>query len=152
MASIGDALNDKSLQNLLKNKSIEIGDIFCIRLTQENGIVPKDGDDYRDKFLAILGKDDEGNFYGGVVINSKINQKVSLIIQQHHYPISKNDYHFLRYNSFIDCSSIMKAKKEKILLSEKVGEILEKDFDLIIETVKNCPIISNKEKKKFKLI
>ena len=44
----------------------EIGDVFLINLTREEGITPKTGDNTRNKFYIVLGFDEYGNAYGGV--------------------------------------------------------------------------------------
>lgn len=77
MSSIGDLLSNEDKDNLTR-QSIEIGDVFLIAMNQKNGITPKNGDDYRNKFFIVLGFDENGNAYGGVVINSNINVNTHL--------------------------------------------------------------------------
>lgn len=57
----------------MKPSEIKIGDVFRITMNKANGITPKPGDNSRDKFFVVLGFDENGNVYGGVIFNSYIN-------------------------------------------------------------------------------
>lgn len=70
---ISDALNEEELSRLAA-KTIKIGDVYEITMTEVNGIKPKRGDKSRDKYFVVLGFDSNGIAYGGVIINSQINK------------------------------------------------------------------------------
>ena len=74
-------------ENLLHNivrQSVNVGDVYLVELNQSDGITPKDGDETRHKYFIVLGFDNEGNAYGGVIINSRINQKMSQVVKDYH--------------------------------------------------------------------
>lgn len=131
---------DKIVQ--LAQHSVEVGDVYRMRLTRDEGLIPKEGDDSRNKYFIVLGFDQDGNVFGGVVINTSINKKVPQYIQDLHMPIKVSDYPFLEKDRFIDCSSIMKPKAEKFTIWEYKGIIKESDVQMIISTVKTSPRIN----------
>ena len=61
----------KVLQDIVQN-SVKQGDVFLIEMDSQGGVTPKDGALTRNKFFVVLGFDNEGNVYGGVIINSRI--------------------------------------------------------------------------------
>lgn len=71
MTMFSDLLSNTNIEEIHQP---EVGDVFLINLTREEGIKPKVGDN-RNKFYIVLGFDEYGNAYGGVVINSHVNQK-----------------------------------------------------------------------------
>lgn len=54
---------------------LNIGEVRMLVLDKTNGITPKDGEKNRNKFFVVWGFDKNENIIGGVVINSKINNK-----------------------------------------------------------------------------
>lgn len=136
----------------MKLSEIKIGDVFLIKMNKANGIIPKPGDDSRDKYFIVLGFDDDGNVYGGVIFNSLINLNLPPMIQLMQCPISGEDYHFLSHDSYVDCSSIKKVKRLKLLKSAYLGSLEEKDITLVCDKIKNNSRISKAELKRFGLI
>ena len=66
--------NDNQLYNLLLD-TVEEGEVYRLCLTKGEGIIPKNkGDEGRKKFFVVVGKDQEGNAIGFVLINSEINK------------------------------------------------------------------------------
>ena len=66
--------NNNQLQNLLLD-TVEEGEVYRLCLTKEEGIIPKNkGDEGRKKFFVVVGKDQEGNAIGFVLIHSEINK------------------------------------------------------------------------------
>lgn len=84
-------------------QTVKVGDVFLLEMDAEDGITPKEGDSKRFKFFVVLGFDEEGNVYGGVIINSRINQRLELTVKDYHMPIKCEKYPFLKYDSFVDC-------------------------------------------------
>ena len=84
------------LQNIVK-QTVNVGDVFLLDLDQTDGVTPKGGDESRKKFFVVLGFDNEGNVYGGVIINSRINQHMSQLVKDYHMPIMSSKYSFLKY-------------------------------------------------------
>ena len=82
------------LQNIIK-EVVKRGDVFVLNLDERNGVIPKDNDVSRNKFFVVLGFDDEGYVYGGVIVNSRINQNMNQIVKDYHMPIKASKYSFL---------------------------------------------------------
>lgn len=116
-------------------------------MTPQDGITPKVGDDSRNKFFVVLGFDDRGNIYGGVIINSKINQNVPQLVKDYQMPISCKKYTFLDHDSFVNCANLKTKSYSAFVDSRKLGKINDEDVELITETIKNSP---NEKKAKLK--
>lgn len=129
---------EKQLQSIIK-QSVNVGDVYLVELDRSNGITPKDGDETRWKFFVVLGFDDEGNAYGGVIINSRINQQMEQVVKDYHMPISSSKYAFLKYDSFVDCLQIKTAPLAKLSSGRYKGKIDAEDTELIKGTLKNSP-------------
>ncbi len=138
MMKISDALSDDELLNLAR-RTVEIGDVYRMNLTKVNGIKPKDGADSRNKYFVVLGFDDKGVAYGGVIINSGINQNLPAHLKMYHMPLPKSKYGFLDHDSFVDCVSLKRAFPEKFRQWQYLGKIDEYDVELIIGTIKESP-------------
>lgn len=129
---------EKQLQSIIK-QSVNVGDVYLVELDRSNGITPKDGDETRWKFFVVLGFDDEGNAYGGVIINSRINQQMEQVVKDYHMPINSSKYAFLKYDSFVDCLQIKTAPLAKLSSGRYKGKIDAEDTELIKGTLKNSP-------------
>ncbi|MDE7334799.1 MAG: hypothetical protein K2N10_00620 [Muribaculaceae bacterium] len=123
----------------LAAKTIKIGDVYEITMTEENGIKPKPGDISRNKYFVVLGFDSNGVAYGGVIINSQINKNLPGYIKMYHMPIKQSKYPFLKYDSFVDCVQLKTAQRHKFSEWNYLGSIDEYDVDLIIGTIKESP-------------
>jgi hypothetical protein len=136
------------LQNIVK-QSVNVGDVYLVELNQSDGITPKGGEETRHKFFIVLGFDDEGNAYGGVIINSRINQKMDQIVKDYHMPIKCSKYAFLKYDSFVDCLQLKTAPLAKLSAGNYKGKMDKEDTELIIGTLKNSPREKAARLKKF---
>ena len=52
MVNLGDLLGEQA--KVLAQQSIEIGNVYRIKLDRKSGIEPKPGDETRNKFFIIL--------------------------------------------------------------------------------------------------
>lgn len=97
--------NNNQLQNLLLD-TVEEGEVYRLCLTKEEGIIPKNkGDEGRKKFFVVVGKDQEGNAIGFVLINSEINKHLPESRRKLHYLLKASEYEFLGdQDRFVDCS------------------------------------------------
>ncbi len=138
MIKISDALRPEDLSRLAI-RTIEVGDVYEITMTEANGIKPKQGDKSRDKYFIVLGFDTNGIVYGGVIINSRINANLPTHIKMYHMPIKCSIYPFLRYDSFVDCVQLKSADPQKFNEWKFLGRINEYDIELIIGTIKESP-------------
>lgn len=136
----------------LTSQTASIGDVFLVNMNQADGIMPKGNELSRDKFFVVLGFDDDGNVFGGVIVNSRINPHLPQRIADFHMPIKCKNYSFLKYDSFVDCLMLKTASLEKLAKSKLVGKIDEEDIDLIIGTVLSSPQEKRIRLKRFGLI
>lgn len=151
MTNFGDLLGN--MADKLTQDSINIGDVHLLNLDQNNGITPKNGDATRNKFFIVLGFDNEGNVIGGLVINSKINYNLPPSVTDYQLPVTVEQFPFLEHNSFINCSKIIVAKKNKFNKTTYRGEISDTEMmELIINTVKESPTVSKMQLKEFGII
>lgn len=73
MVNIGELLGRGEIANLF-SETVEEGEVYRLRLSSSEGVVAKNkGDDGRKKYFIVIGKDQEGNAIGFVLINSEIN-------------------------------------------------------------------------------
>ena len=148
MTNIGDIIG--SAADSLLRSNISIGEVHLLNLDPSNGITPKGGDTTRDKYFIILGFDDKGYVIGGLVINSKINYHLPPAVTDYQLPISVAQCPFLRHDSFVNCSKIIVAKREKFNRHTYRGEISDAHLlRLIIDTVKESPTVNKKHLKAF---
>ena len=136
----------------MKPSEVKIGDVFFVTMNKANGVVPKTGDTSRDKFFVVLGFDNDGNVYGGVIFNSFINMNLPPNVRAMQHLIKGESYDFLSYDSYIDCSSIKIVKKNKLLKSTSLGTLEEKDITLVCDKIKSNSRINKAELKRFGLI
>ena len=108
--------NNNQLQNLLFD-TVEEGDVYRLCLTKEEGIIPKNkGDEGRKKFFVVVGKDQEGNAIGFVLINSEINKHLPECRRKLHYLLKASEYEFLdNQDRFVDCSDLKKILRNDLL-------------------------------------
>lgn len=126
---------------LTMSEIVSIGSIHYITMGKTNGITPKDGYPSRNKYFVILGQDKAGYLYGGVVINSRINQKLPVHIQMYHYPISKASYAFLSHDSFIDCSTLMSVPASQLSTNTLCGELTPEHLGYVLDAVRQSGTI-----------
>lgn len=136
----------------MKPSEIKIGDVFRITMNKANGITPKPVDNSRDKFFVVLGFDENGNVYGGVIFNSYININLPPFIQAMQHLVKGGDYEFLSHDSYIDCSSIKTVKKAKLLKSNSLGRLRMDDVSKVCEKIRSNTRISKIELRKFGLL
>lgn len=156
MPSIAELLSPHNLENVISSE-ISQGCVFRIHLNEEEGVKGKNsGDNGRNKYFVVLGKTQDGNLIGFLLINSNINQKLPIEVRELHYPISAKAHSFLDKDSFVDCSQIKEIKREKFSTmfdaNFKKGSIKDEDMTLIIDTVKSAAQVTNKQLKKFGLL
>lgn len=138
MTKLFDLLDNNSVNAIAKD-SIEVGNVYRIKMNEKNGIKPKPGDDSRNKYFVVLGFDSNGDAYGGVIINSEINNRISPSIKDWQMPIKREKYNFLKHNSFVDCSRLKCADIKKFGSWQFMGFIDSEDVEIIISTIKDSP-------------
>ncbi len=141
MGKLGDFL-PVEIKTVLAESSIKQGTV--VRCFVKNTNPPK------EKIFVILGLDNAGHFIGAVFINTNVNFYIinnqELLDLQ--YPIKCCEHNFLKYDSFIDCSKLMKFEfqyiKEKLIENPgcMLGTLKKDTIDVIIELVKKSPNIT----------
>ena len=151
MTNIGDLLGNSA--DKIFQDSVKIGDVHLLSLDASNGITPKNGDTARNKFFIVLGFDKDGNVIGGVVINSNINYNLPSVVTDYQLPVKVQQCPFLRYNSFVNCSRFVTAKKTKFTRRTYRGTISDTELlELITNTLKESPTVSPRILRKFGII
>ena len=150
MMKISDALDEKGLARLA-SRTVKVGDVYEMTMTEANGIKPKEGDTSRDKYFIVLGFDPDGVAYGGVIINSRINRNLPAHLKMYHMPLKQSKYPFLRYDSFVDWVRLKTAYPQKFNEWNYLGEIDKYDIELIIGTVKESPAESEERLSRYGL-
>lgn len=153
--SFADFLSDKNRAKLVI-PNVNRGDIFKMRLTHEEGIVPKnEGDIDRDKYFIVLGKTVTNFIIGFVVINTNVNSNISLELQRLHYPISASKYPFLEKNRFVCCAELKEITSENFASryegDGRFGVLSDDDLRFVIGALKESPLTTLKQLKKFGL-
>jgi hypothetical protein len=123
-----------------KENNIESGSVYLVRLTEKHSINTQ-GKEYRDKFVIIVGADED--FYFGVFL---INTKLGFPVTEQ-YELKCSKYKYLDHNSFVNCSQIKRIDKKTVISGKRKGKLISDDFDLIIECARNSRTISMNEKK-----
>ena len=146
-ASIADILSNKEKSQLVL-PNINKGDVFKMRLTPKEGIIPKNkGDNDRDKYFIVVGQTANNALIGFVVINSNINTNISKELQDLHYPINISDYPFLRKNKEITADNFIGRYEGE----GRCGKLTNEDLELIIGALKSSPLVTTKQLKRFSL-
>ena len=71
---------------------------------------------FRPKFFVVMGFDNQGNIYGGVVFDSEINRNyVNPDFEDFFLPIPCSKYTFLDHDSYIDCRKMKPSTLETLL-------------------------------------
>lgn len=127
----------KNQLNALAASVIKPGEVYRLRLTQKEGVKPKNNQENgRNKYFVVLGITEDREFMGIVLINSEINQRLPQEIKDLHYKITTKDYPFLKKDSYICCSEIKKIQSDKFLQrypNNAVAVLSDKHM----ETIKN---------------
>ena len=134
---------------------LKLGAIFKMPMDERHGITPKDGQDDRAKFFIIVGFTDDGNIIGAIIINKGINRHdFTPELYMEHYPLQKSNYSdIFTKNSFACCTNIKEIKRDEVLIyASYKGCLINSDFDLIMEHLKDSGVITLKEKKKYGII
>lgn len=108
------------------------------------------------KFFVIIGITDD-SIVGFFFINSNVNKylfnKPELLAMQ--YPMRKEDYGFLRYDSFLCATKILKLNKQDIVSGlqngtvQIISQLMQEHLDDVLTMVRNSDLFKEREKRLF---
>lgn len=108
------------------------------------------------KFFVIIGITDD-SIVGFFFINSNVNKylfnKPELLAMQ--YPMRKEDYGFLRYDSFLCATKILKLNKQDIVSGlqngtvQIISQLIQEHLDDVLSMVRNSDLFKEREKRLF---
>jgi len=129
------------------------GRIVEIELSEDDGLILKDGYKTRNKYIVLISVDDDRVIYASFLINSKRND-ITNELADLQYPIRFKDYpDLLKYESYLDCSFLLPIERVRLISDGKDrGRLTDADLsDALVEII-NSKTISPKLKKKFNLV
>ena len=138
----------------ITDNSFHTGKVLKMALTESEGIVLKNKEIQKPKFFVVIGQDSDKALIGSLLINSNVNKNIinTKTLLDCQFPLMKEDYNFLRYNSYLDCSELFELDKIKILqYGMEEGELTLKDKMLVMEHLRDSEVISQKLKKRYKI-
>lgn len=122
--------------------SVKVGSIFRVRLSQEDGVTPKNpGDTDRAKYIVVLGVDNDVVLAGYLLINSTINPRLFIEIGPYQHCIYSKDYPFMTKDiSYIDCFQVKEVRLSKLISEARmVGTMLPEDLSEAIQLTSISP-------------
>lgn len=158
MVNIRDLLGESDQLQKLLIETVKEGDVYRLKLTKDEGVIPKNaGDEARKKYFVVIGKDEQGNAVGFVLINSVINQHLPECRRKLHYLLKASEYDFLdNQDRYVDCSDFKKISKERfaeLFSSDKMmGKINENDLVEIKKFICSYENVSRNTLKRFGLL
>ena len=106
------------------------------------------------KFFVIIGITDD-SIVGFFFINSNVNKylfnKPELLAMQ--YPMRKEDYGFLRYDSFLCATKLLKLNKQDIVSGlqngtvQIISQLMQEHLDDVLTMVRNSDLFKEREKR-----
>ncbi|MBQ3616661.1 MAG: hypothetical protein II939_00670 [Bacteroidales bacterium] len=108
------------------------------------------------KFFAIIGITEDsivGFFFVNSNINKYIQDKPEMMAVQ--YPLRKQDYDFLRYDSFLCATEVEEIKKSDILEGISNGSVIFVDelkkehLDEVLNMVRKSRLFGKRDKERF---
>jgi hypothetical protein len=140
-------------ERLVTRERIEVGALIRTELTEDDGLVFKDGRHSKPKRLVIMGIDrDNDVLFGSVLVNTKPNPKApysdeylraQYLLAQANYP------EFLRYDSFVDCGELLAIPFPRLEKGEYFGSLNQEDKYNILHLLETTETISTKMKKRY---
>jgi uncharacterized protein YfkK (UPF0435 family) len=152
MGNLGDFFSREIKEKLADNSIVNGSVIRCY----SNATNPP-----KEKRFVILGRDLTGNFVGTVFINSTVNFKVinsQELLELQYFVKKDNDNKYLDWDSFIDCSKLIKFEYEYVKSSIVdrpaciLGSVKDEDLEIIYKLVKSSPNNSPIELKNMGLL
>lgn len=139
--------------------SIQTGDIYVMPLTPDDDITPKGGYLSRRKYCFVIGCSEYGYYVAYLVMNSEINERFNptRILKDSFYPLTHADYPSIvkpyKDPSWLDTGNVRKMEASRMSSEGRLcGRMTDRDLDLVLRTIAESPLVSNKIKKEIGLI
>lgn len=137
-------------QMKMKSEDLKAGTVVYMPLNREDGLVIDPKYKTRNKFFVIIGITEKGDIIGSVLINTKPAVYNDEIVKCQYLLLQRNYSMIINHDSWIDCSELFVFERQRIIKEgERHGSINAKDFDIIINIIRDTPLISNKIKRRF---
>jgi len=149
-AMLADLLKDPE-----KLHNIEVGNVYRVSLGKNDGLTVCESKEFKIKYFIVVGIDrTNGIIYGGLLISSKPPYTASFEMLDYQYLIKSKINPFLNKDSWINCTRIFPAAKEKLTYSNFIGCLDNESTYYIIAAIldENNPVITNKERKKYNIV
>jgi len=149
--SITDLLGDH-LPDKLQHR-IEIGNVYRIPLGKEDGLIVPHEHKYLLKYFIVIGFDDDGNIYGGLLISSDQPKGIRRELLLYQYSVKAENNTFLKRDSWINCTHIFPSSQDKLSINNYLGCLDKESLYYIISAIldENNPVITKKERKKYNI-
>lgn len=132
---------------------LEQGALILTVLSEEDGLVFKDGRTEKPKRIILIGVDRiNAVCYGSVLVNTKMNPRSSFSDEylSAQYLLRRDNYpEFLDYDSYADCGVLFAIPIEKLKKGKYFGTLIEEDLSGIMDILETTETLSTKQKKRF---
>lgn len=129
------------------------GSVIYCPLSEDEGLIVTGGYDERKKFFTIIGIAADDAIIGSLLINTNPNDSTPQL-GACQFPLKASDYpSILDYDSWLDCSQIFRVPRQKILSKGGYcGKVIDRDWTLVEQFIKETDVLSNAEKREFGII
>lgn len=135
------------------DKRIQQGALILTVLSEEDGMVFKNGRTGKPKRMIIIGVDTANDIcYGSVLVNTKMSPKSRFSDEylSAQYMLSQKDYpEFLDYDSYADCGELFSISIRKLKQGVYFGILKDKDMRGVMDILETTDTLSAKQKKRF---
>lgn len=135
------------------DKRIQQGVLILTVLSEEDGMVFKNGRTGKPKRMIIIGVDAANDIcYGSVLVNTKMSPKSRFSDEylSAQYMLSQKDYpEFLDYDSYADCGELFSISIRKLKQGVYFGILKDKDMRGVMDILETTDTLSTKQKKRF---
>ena len=137
------------------DKRIQQGALILTVLSEEDGMVFKNGRTGKPKRMIIIGVDTANDIcYGSVLVNTKMSPKsaYSASFLSAQYLLHQTDYpEFLKYDSYVDCGELFSISIRKLKQGVYFGILKDKDMRGVMDILETTDTLSTKQKTRFGL-
>lgn len=129
------------------------GALILTVLSEEDGLVFKDGRTEKPKRVVLIGIDKINNVcYGSVLVNTRQSPKACFSDEylSAQFLLKQSDYpEFLKYDSYADCGELFSVPIMKLQRGFYFGKLNDDDMRGIMNILETTDTLSTKQKKRF---